>query len=90
MHPEVGKYIYSQLTKSYYSDPGRPLGKDDFDRASQLPPNPPRDASHIENMKMFQQLADGEVEANKHMTEPDLKYTMQFTKNGIHALEYCY
>merc|ERR1719370_1162547 len=61
-------------------NPGRPLDEDDFRRASLLPPNPPRDASHIENMKMFQQLADGEVEANKHMTEPDLADTMKTTR----------
>merc|ERR1719234_2012261 len=72
-------------------NPGRPLDQDDFDRASELKSNQSRNASHIENMiiknQMFQQLAEGEVEANKHMTEPDLADTMQYTKNGIHALE---
>ena len=52
-------------------NPGRPLKEDDFLRASLLSQNPPRDASDIENIliknKMFQQLADGELKANKHL-----------------------
>jgi len=64
-------------------NPGRPLNEEDFRRAALLPVPSQRNLTQVQNM-----LVMGEVEAKRHMEDPDLRYTMKFsTKNGIHALE---
>ena len=78
---------YTQVTKRCYSDRGRDLDDMDFFRASQLrKPSEINDTMRV-NL-LYQQLVEGEVAANQHLTVPDIEDTMpKATKNGIHALE---